>query len=70
MARFGVLDFEQERRPAIPVPELRSVDLVPARHLSRLQQIENGRRVRPTLVAAFVAEAPRHPVFLIEPEAR
>ena len=34
--------LEQERRPAMPVPQLGRIDLVPARHLARLQQKEDG----------------------------
>ncbi len=38
----AILDFEQERRPAIPVPQLRRVDLVPARHLTRREQEQDS----------------------------
>src|SRR3990172_9639514 len=60
MARLPVLHLEQQRRPAVPVPELGRIDAVPARHLSGLKQKENGggmsAAMRPGLVAERLAE--------------
>ena len=71
--RLAMLHFEQERRAAMPVPKLRRIDAVPARHLSRLQQKENGGGMRaamlPALVAERLAELPALGMRL-EPELR
>ena len=60
MARLTVLHFEQQRRAAMPVPQLGRVDAMPARHLAGLQQKEDGggmgATMRPGLVAERLAE--------------
>ena len=44
------------RSTAIPVPDLRRIVSVPARHLAGLEQIENGGRVGATVMARFILE--------------
>ena len=44
-------DLEQQRHPAVPVPELGGIDPMPARHLAGLQQKQDRGRMRAALVA-------------------
>src|SRR5688572_17557326 len=72
-ARFAMLDLKQERRAAMPMPELGRVDLVPARHLARLQQKKDGGGMGAAMRPGLVAEGFAEPAVLgmrLQPEMR
>jgi hypothetical protein len=54
--RLAMLYLEQQWCASIPVPHLRGVDAVPARHLTRPEQVKDRSRVRAALVARLIAE--------------
>src|SRR6476620_6858379 len=57
----------------MPVPKLGGVDPMPARHLARLQQIEDGGRMRAALVTRLIPEGLAKPAALgvgFKPEMR
>ena len=51
VARLSMLDLEQQRRAAMPVPQLGGVDAMPAGDFARLQQKQNGGGVGAALCA-------------------
>jgi len=57
VTRLAVLDFEQERRPAVPMEHLGRVHTVPACDLAGLEHIEDGSRMGAITVTLFIAES-------------
>jgi hypothetical protein len=64
VTRLAVFRFEQQRRAAIPMPQLGSVDLVPARHLARFEEKQDSRRMSPPMRAGLVAKGLAEPAAL------